>query len=98
MNWWIISGLENLLQVNHGNVNLLTDHDLCFRKAHYERRGAVKNRIIDIYQYELYYAISHYDHIKFINMDETFGKNRNIPSKYKKLKEFPSKPILVLTR
>lgn len=59
----------------------VTDPGLRFRKAHYKRRGAVKTKMIDIYLSELADAIVQCGPDKVINMDETFIRNRNNPSK-----------------
>lgn len=74
-------GIREFVASQSWAYKFVTDHGLRFRKAHYEHRGAVKTRMIDIYLSELAGAIAQYGPDKVINMDETFVRNRNIPSK-----------------
>lgn len=74
-------GINEFVASQSWAYKFVTDHGLQFRKAHYERRGEKKSRIIVIYIYELADAICRYGPDKVINMDETFVKNIKIPSK-----------------
>ena len=56
-------------------------HKYVFRKPHYTRRGAIKKSSIDAYISQLSEAIQRYPPSRILNMDETFVRLDNLPSR-----------------
>jgi len=56
-------------------------HDLVFRCAHYERRGAIQQDWVEKYITQVAKAIAHYGTDRVLNMDETHVKIDNFTNK-----------------
>ena len=61
-------------------------HGLSYRRVHYERRGIIDEKQVDIYLTEIADAVRLYGIDKIVNMDETFVTTRNLQTRVVGLK------------
>lgn len=56
-------------------------YGLSYRMVHYERRGIINEKQVDIYLTEIADAVKLYGIERIVNMDETFVTNRNLQAR-----------------